>query len=272
MKRLLFATDFDDDAQGVFKYTMLLASKLDLTIVMFHAYGWGELLNKKESTKMGIDSLNKLKGFVEEHLLADIENVKFEYVTDGELPSDAIPKVAEDEHIDIVVMGMKRISLPLITLLGNTTLDTLFSINCGVLIVPEGFRAESIRRLGCTTNFRFRDIALLKLLLDWAPKISDQPEIHCLHVFEKDEDKNRVDKDMAVMKDIFNREGRKTVNFEIEVGRLVEKIDAFSQRNELDLLVMNSHQRTYIGKLFNQNETKKIAKDIKTPLLILKNL
>ena len=274
MKRILFTTDFDVDAPEAFKYTVLLASKLGAKITMFHAFfNNGEIATKEELNTKGADTIEKLKNFVTVHLPKRYNSLKFEYLVDEELPDLAISKVAIEENIDVVVMSMKHVGYSFEELFGNTTLDTMLSIDCGMLIIPEGFQTNEFLKIGCTTDFKFKDIALLNLLRKYAKRFHQQTEIFCLHVFEeRSENKERVKKDLKVLKSIFKNKKKAPIHFELHKDKVAKAIESFAIDHELDLMVMNSHQYDFIERWLGKSTTREVARDIQVPLLILKNL
>lgn len=273
MLHFLFATDFDDDAPGMFKFICQLAGDLQGSITMFHAFGTGELLMEKEINEKGAEALKALHAFVDEHLDEQYaEEISFHYRVDDQFASEAIPEVAKEESIDVVVMGMKHGNHSFESIFGNTTLDLLHSIECSVLVVPEGFRTAQINRLGCTTDFKFKDIALLQMLRELGKHLHKSTRIHCLHVFEKEEEESRVKKDMEVLYSVFSGRKGTGIEFEITSGELIKTIESFALRHELDLLVMNSHQRNFMEKIWLKSTSREVAKEIKIPLLVLKEL
>jgi nucleotide-binding universal stress UspA family protein len=273
MFNLLFATDFDKDAPKMFEYTSLLAHTFGSKIKMFHAFGNGAMFTEKEFAKRGAEVMEELKNFVHEHQPIIHQGVKIEYIVDKDFAFDAIPRVAEDENIDVVVLGVKDSHRYLGEYLGSTTFDIMTKLGCAVLAFPEGFTTNRINDLGCTTDFEFRDIALINMLREMGKKLDKDANIHCLHVFEDShETEARVKKDIEVLYSVFDgRKGTK-VNFEIQSGNLEDTIEAFAKDKEFDLMVMNSHQRNFFGRLLERSTTKSVARDIKVPLLILKDL
>lgn len=273
MLNLLFATDFDKDAPKMFEYATLFAQTFGSKITMFHAYGNGELLTKKEQIERGEWALETLHDFVKDNLPVIRRDISFEYIVEDKFAYEAIPEVAADENIDVVIMGRKKGDHSWDVLLGNTTLEILLKLNCAVLVFPEGFKTSYINRLGCTTNFEFRDIALINMLREMGKNLDKEATIHCLHVFEQDSEKeDRVRKDMETLYWVFDKRKGTKVHFETESGKLADTIEAFALNHDLDLLVMNSHQRDFIGRILARSTSKEVAMDIQVPLLILKDM
>lgn len=272
MKKFMFTTDFRANEIDGFKYICRLAKKMDVSITMFHAFGDGTNFSSSKINAVGSIAIEKLRKIVSDHAPEDCSEIIFNYVVSDEYPGSAIPKVAKEEEIDLVILGMKEESHFYKATIGNTALDLLMDIDSSVMIIPAGKRNQEIKRIGCTTDFKFRDITLLNLLKDIAGKIGRQTSIYCLHVFEKDEDFERVEKDIGVLYDIFKNRKGIPISFEVESGNLATTICNHAIEKDLDLLVMNSHQRTAIGKLFSRSTTRNISLDIRVPLLILKNL
>ena len=272
MIRFLFATDFEKGAVGAFKFTALLAHHLDATITMYNAFGTGLIVDKATTSRRGSKAIDQLKSFVEEHLHDDLSDISFNYIAEESFALDGVLSVSSDEYIDVVVMAMKHDTNFFQKLIGNTTLDTLAPIECGLLIVPEGFRTKKIDRLGCTTDFKFKDIAMINLLREMGKKLGKDTTIHCLHVLEGNEDEQRAHKDIEVLYSIYNGRKGTPVKLSMESGSLPETVENFAVENEIDLLVMTSEQRKPVQQMLNRSRTREVARNIQVPLLILKDL
>ncbi len=272
MLNFLFATDFDEDAPLMFDYTTLLASKLGAKVIMFHAFGSPELLGKEQKNKRGLKVMEQLHQFVEDHLISSRRSIKIEYIVDERYSYEAIPALAKDEGIDVVILGMEKGSHSFRKILGNTTLEMLLKLDCGVLVFPDGYKTDNITRIGCTTDFEFKDIALINFLREISKKLDKGTAIHCLHVFEDGKKKKAARRDMEVLHWVFDGRKGTPVHFKIEAGEVAEAIESFAINQKLDLMVMNSNHRNFIGKLIGRSDAKEVAEDIRIPLLILKDL
>lgn len=273
MKKILFTTDFDNNAPAMLVYTALFAQSIGARITLFHAYGTGAIQTEEEIIKKGTDSLAALHQLVEQHLPPKFKDIPLEYLVDENYAFDAIPEVASDEAIDFVVLGIKNSQHSLWSMLESTTLDVILDIDCNVLVIPNSFQTERISRLGCTTEFQFRDIALLNRLRDFGKRLGKDTSIHCIHVIkEHSATLDRVTKDMETLYSVFDGRKGPKIHFEMQSGKVAETIEDFAIAKQLDLVVMNSYQRDFIGKMIDKSLSKEIAMDIKIPLLILKDL
>ena len=141
------------------------------------------------------------------------------------------------------------------------------------MIVPESFRTKEISRIGCITDFHIKDIGLIQLLRKMGKQLNKNTSIHCLHNYENNEDLGRVVKDANILQSVFEDQELPTVDVELSEGKLVPEIMAFAERQELDMLAMNSHQKPILGRLLSfTGKTHEIARAIRVPLLIFKNL
>ena len=233
MLNLLFATDFDEDAPLMFDYTTLLAQKLGAKIIMFHAFGSPELIGKEQKNKKGIIVLEQLHQFVDNHLPNARRGIQIEYIADERYVYEAIPALAKEEGVDVVFLGMEKGSHSLSMLLGSTTLEMLLKLDCGVLVFPDGYKTDNITRIGCTTDFEFKDIALLNFLREISKKLDKGTTIHCLHVFEDDEKEAAARRDMEVLYGVFDGKKGTPIHFKMETGELPETIESFAINQNL---------------------------------------
>lgn len=272
MKKILFTTDFDKDAPAMLTYTAQFAQAIGASITMFHAYGTGQMLSEKETIILGEKNLAALHQLVDDHLPEKFQGLSIEYMVDENYAFDAIPKVVADESISVVALGMKNTQNSLFELIGGITLEAILDVDCHVLIIPDFFETNQIERLGSTTEFKFRDIALLNQLRKFGKKIGKQAEIYCLHVFDgQSPTLARAEKDMETLYSIFDgRKGTK-IHLEMQSGKVSKTIKDFAKGKQLDLLVMNTHQRDFIGKLLDKSLSREVAIQIRVPLLIMKD-
>ena len=272
MKRILLAIDFRNEMSGAFDYTIKLAHKLGAEVTLFHAYGDGELMTDEDEVIKHRRTINKIRSFVNNQLDADKWNVPIHYKAERAFPNTAIKKIADAQEFDLVVLGIKRGQYSIDLLLGSKAIELLLDLSCPVLIVPERFRTEEIQRLGCTVDFKFRDIALIKRLRTMGKRLGENSSVHCLHVFERSADEDRIFKDIAILKEIFDRVKSPPVEFDLTIGTLTPEINKYAEMRELDLLAMNTHQKKLLQKWLANDVTASVARAITVPLLVFKNL
>jgi nucleotide-binding universal stress UspA family protein len=152
-KRIVCAVDFSDGSRRGLDYALDLAQEADARITMLHAIEFPPVLGDVAlSTGVELDrmhagvaaeSLRRLRALVPAEA-RDYCTVATR-VTDGK-PHREIRQVAEDEHADLIVMGVQGRGAIDVMVFGSNTHAVIRSAPCPVLVVPAP--QESGRRLG----------------------------------------------------------------------------------------------------------------------------
>lgn len=270
MKKILFPTEFANHAPEVFKYAAELAYFFKAELMVMHAFGKPEYsLTTEELIEKRTAVVNEnMVAFVQNHLPEDYRtDIKVSYLAKIGYPNEAIVKVAEENDVDIIVMGMTGKGQGIGNLFGQTSLDVLAKADCPVLTIPATAKFAGIDNIVYTTNFEFRDLEAINYLKKWSTTF--EAPIHCMHVLEKEENMAIVQKNMTILKGAYR--GQQDMHFDIVAGEFASETERFARAKKADIVAIMSHKRNFIFRLLERSAVKGITKNIQMPLLVLKD-
>ncbi len=268
MKKILFPTDLSPHAKTVFEYALAIAKKTDASIVMFSAHGRPNvaLEDIEVQEERGETVIKNLRKFVADHLPDSYKDIDFEYEARIAYPGEGIVKAARESNPDLIIMGMRDRTNDIGARFGSSAFDTIREVKCPVLAIPPAMDFEPVKNLVYAVDFEFEDLPVVNRLLQWA-QILDT-DIHILHVFERDEQADVVKDKMSVLRGAYFDNPR--LHFDVRKGRFQEVIDEYLDEKDAGALVMLSHRRRFLERVFIPSKTVKMARKINLPLLVFK--
>ena len=271
MKNILVAIDFSDASFNAVSYGAFLANAFNTQLTLVHAYTDTSAFDESGHTKVS-DSLEEVEAANEKFLDKEIEGIarKFTIKINGVVmkgnPVKVINKVAEKNHPEMIIMGMKGKGESN-SILGSTTASMIGETSIPLLIIPNSALYQTIDSITLASDFKDEKLlshfAVLEKLI-----AKFDPFIQVLNVQKKD---SKLTAEMIVSKmsdgltwDKYNH----SFNI-IERDDVEEGIFGFLQKHPTDLLVMVARKRGFVNKMFEPSHTKKMTGQTKIPLLVL---
>lgn len=271
MKNILVPVDFSNASFNAVSYAAFLANAFNATLTLVHAYTGTSALDESAGAKL-FDSQKELEIANEKFLKKEIEGIarKFTVKIKGIVikgsPENVINEVAEKNHSEMIVMGMKGKGESN-SILGSTTISMIDETSIPLLIIPKSALYQTIDSITLASDFKNEKLlshfTILENLID-----KFNPFIQVLNVQKKDSKitaKMIADK---MSKDLTWDKYDHTFNI-IEIDDIEEGIHKFLRKHPTDLLVMVARKRNFINKFFNPSHTKKMTDQTKIPLLVL---
>lgn len=216
----------------------------------------------EEDVKRSFDSLNSE--------LIELQEVPHEAKRFIAYLTDAIYTESKNKDIDLIVMGTRAEHEPMEHLLGSHTTDVIESSEVPVLVVPEGQRATSFRRIGLACEYskeiHLCDFSILKNLIALY-----QAELLIFSVAQ-DAEKLTIQDQKSIEKLSKVFENEKSSVRTVEADSVIAGINSFSANHQLDLLAIIPKKRNFLERLFQKSVTKSMALDSELPLLIFKDI
>lgn len=277
MKNILFPTDFSEAARQAFIYALHLADKFGAMITTLHAFekpyikGAAHLpstledfyrsidLYEFESYRDAIPPLNKI---AEEN---GFNHIELKHVMEEGQPIDTILKVTEKDKIDLIVMGTTGARGLREIFLGSVAGEILENADCPVLAVPEKALFDGkIDHIAFTTNYQDEEKKALDIVLQLAKPF--EAKVHCVNVDIAHT--HFYHKKMEQLKTQYA--GEELTSFEVLEGMDIKKeLIKYLETNQVDILAMVTHKRSFIQELFNYSRTKMMSYHAKTPVLAI---
>ena len=285
IRRILVPVDFSEHSDNACHFALGLANKLKAEIKLIYSY-----FNPLVSSEPYME--NNAVAFHLEHIIGDIAKearkqmtslkqrlqqearnkqfgqLKITSTLDKGIPENVILQYIEKYDPGVVVMGTKGRGESRLDYIGSVTKAVIKKSNVPVLAIPEksifsGF--DYINRV--STNFDDNDFNSLRKLMTLVRPF--EMKIFCIHITEGEEEPMDQVK-MNSLKEYFQEE---YPDFEIYCHMIrhedvVEGLQDYIEKQEIDLLALTTHKRGMIERLFNPGITRKMLFHTHIPLLV----
>lgn len=268
--KILVPTDFSVCSINALRLAALLAGKTTRGLALTHVYTPIDMA----STAM-VEFVEKEMVAIQQDLSKKLQQLSEEIKTDYSIePSyslrpgaltENILLAAKDEEADMIVMGTEGASGLTKLLFGTRTSSVIENSELPVLAVPHLSPLTLPKKIVFATNFLDGDLETLKQLLQLVRPW--QPELYLLHVSHES---TRSERDyIEQFSDTLTKETQyKHLYYYVLPHDNNERgIELFIKSVNADMLVLSTRKRTFIERLFSASLTKKIAFQLRVPLL-----
>lgn len=275
MQKILFPTDFSPAANHAFVYALHLANKLKGEITTLHAY-----------------PVPEIHGVVMPNLIGEIEqSIQMEEFDDYKKSVDHLRKIADDQKMahlpvdhtmhtgstirtilvnarskayDLIVMGTKGATGLREVFVGSIAGEVMEKAPCPVLVIPdEAVFDNNIDRIVITTDLTDEDEKAMLEVLKFAA-LFDRCQVICVHVCK--EGQEQKESEFNALK--WKYRGNTNLHFEMLVSRdILEALNEFLELNQVDVVAMLTHKRSFFKELFNYSRAKRLIYHSRIPLL-----
>lgn len=270
MKTILVATDFSETANNALKAAKLIAQKTQATLHIANFYSIpvadysypdismpAEILEQIRLAAIeGIDKLsNDLKA----------EGFSVESTIDMGLVSDEIISLAKKVNADLIVMGTTGADSIINKIIGSNAAHVLQRTEFPIMLVPQHCNCKSLQNLVYLDELKEDDTAVLTKLFSFAGELGIE-NIKLLNVntgffFKPVNEHLMIQLDRAF--------GLEKIKLETVDGADVkEGINHYLENHHVDLVVMSTHRKSFLARLFSSSSTNEMALYGKLPLLV----
>lgn len=273
MKTILVPTDFSKNADNALLFAMLLAKKQNAKLILLHAYQlpvspaavpFNVLSDEKEELKQ--ETIRKLKALCQE--IEHAGGISYEYLAEEGETIPTILLACEQKKSDLIVMGTKGATGLAGIIFGSTASHVLEKASCPVMAIPEASKfTHPIKKITYATDYRQSDIHAIYKLIEIASTLNAQ--VNILHISG---DEISAEEEVKLM-DEFRKKVNKSVfynnlSFQLLHGNNVEEeLEHYIANDSTDMLVMATHFRNFIDRLFGKSITKDIVEETNVPLI-----
>jgi nucleotide-binding universal stress UspA family protein len=195
------------------------------------------------------------------------QGVECDYINEMRTIGDLITETEKVLEPLLIIMGTKGAGKLKGALMGTHASWTIAHASCPVLTVPEKAVFKPIAAVTYATNYEDKDAenigAMLKLLKPFKPLVT------VLHVSQDGLSDEVENEELNLLADrVHNVVDYDPMRFQLIYGKYLEKtFDAYVKRERPDLLVMSSHKRGLLDRLFGKSNTRSRAYHTTVPLL-----
>lgn len=274
MKKILFPTDFSDNALHASKYASMLAKRLNAKIIMLHIYSnpvFTEfqlpytVQNFEDKVRENEDKfLNDFaKKFLNETGFATELLTKVnEY---GTTPGDDIVVFAKNQKVDFIVMGTKGASGYFEKLLGTNAQSVMNKSDCPVWIIPEDANLSYPELIMYAADYKEDEILATNTIIEITKPLGIKYKVvHIRDYFEM----NVVQSVKEIADDLKDRfEGQEIEFKNLNRTSVIEALETYIQTIKPDVLSLAVHDKSFLSKIFDTSITKHFVQQAKLPLL-----
>lgn len=256
MKTILIATDFSPSATNAMNYALDLAVNEPAVTILLHVSPTGDIEVEEEKLIALHTQILESKKIACERVLKEGDTVK------------EIIKVLEEKKPDLAVLGMKGESAGLQRLMGSTSREIIEHASCPVMVIPENAIFNQVHKITYATDYLESDIDAIKSLAEIAGPL--RAEITLLHIAAQHRNLNiEINQIEKFKKRVEEKTAYEHFSYEILPGKNIQKeLEDYSKNKSTDLLVVSTHHRTIIDKLFGKSITKQLTYHSSVPLLV----
>ena len=274
MKKILFPTDFSDAANQAFIYALKIAKSLKAEIITLHVYQLPDvnavqLPNTMKEIYDSID-LEAFENYRDEipflrKMAAsnELDDVPVSNILETGETIPVILKTAKSINADMIVMGTKGAGKLKEIFIGTVAGEVLENASCPVLAVPVNASFDrTIDKIAVTSDYTDEDLNALKKVLAWAQLFD--ATVHCVHV-DTSQTENTSHQMDAFKEKIGPNDRLKFVV--LEETDMEKSLAHFVEDNEIDILAMLTHKRSFFEELFHNIHAKSMSYHLKVPIL-----
>jgi nucleotide-binding universal stress UspA family protein len=269
IKKILWATDFSDEALESLTYAELFARIFDADLLALHVVPdfSPALYNTAMSVKGElVRRVDEIKHETEKELneIGEKNNLSFTSIVKEGSAAKKIIETAEEENVDMVVMGKHGMSAIEKFFIGSVTTRVLRNSSVPMLITKKKTPQPKIKKILVPTDFSEYE----EVERDYAFKLSEglNAELTLLNVMELHDyqfPENIIEEMMTSLLDkLKNRKDRKeTVKVNEDVTRAINAADGivdYAQENHFDLVVISTCGPGRVERFFLGSTTEKV--------------
>jgi nucleotide-binding universal stress UspA family protein len=279
MRKILVPTDFSDNAMNALRYACELF-KYDISkFFIMHAYQDEIYANNSLMTREGLEEATNIVSSKSKTQLEDIlkqihdlsPNPRHNYsiVSSNSMLLDETDKIADDENIDIIVMGTHGKANDKKLTFGSHTLQVLRYVSCPVLAIPENYEYKQPKHILFPTNYlipyKRRE---LKLLCEMVSPYG--AEIDMLYISKSNTLSLRQEDNQNFIKEELCKN---KVNFiTLNAKNITKTIYKYLKENTIDMLVMVNTRHSFLENILFQTTIDKVSLNVGIPFLALQNM
>lgn len=275
MKKILFPTDFSENAAKAMQYALFLAKELNADLILINTYqipagGNTSIKSMHLAEILKADAEEGLQKVLKEiRLNKEFDAVSIETVAkQGDLVQ-LVNEMSGEFKFDLVVMGTKGATGAKEVLVGSNTAAVIKGAFCPVLVIPEKAIYKKPQKFTFAYDLKpiveTQGFGLFKTL---AKKLD--AEIGILNV-GLDELPGSTEEAVAGIKLNHLLEGVKHNFYFVKNENVSDGIEIFVKEKGTDCLVMIARKHSFLEKIFHKSVTKKMAYHVDVPLLVLKD-
>ncbi len=273
MSKILVPIDFSETSLKGFRYAKEMAEEFGASITVVHV-SKGLLDDDSTPTLIPLKTrektmLGNMKEFVglTPNMEGPRERVKVDFRYEVGFPVERI--VALSPQFDLIVIGATGEHGVVDKLFGSVSSGVAQRAKCPVLLVNGNHIFTPYRNILNAAKSNALNPKITARLL--AASNDPGKTVHFVEVSNRSEfsDKEIVDG----ISEVYLKNGLKDIDFtvaHVQEDSVVKGLNRYSEENDIDLIVMNTKEKSLLGRLFLESQTKNIAQSkMNAPVLVI---
>jgi nucleotide-binding universal stress UspA family protein len=274
MNSILVPIDFSETSENALKYAVGIANYLSYKIILLHVDSLPLMNNEFQDVSYLVNKSrdeylvllkSKASQLKKDNFL--IGNIEY-YAETGEL-SSTIESFVLENSIDYVVMGITGCNSAITQfLLGSNAVALSKHIDVPLFIIPKNYHYKSIKKIAYACSLETKDpLGIIKVKVLNAIFGSS---LFVLHVIPSDHFLNKKESEV----ECYNEQKLEHTDHQtcvVQCDNVSEAIIDFIGTNEIDLVIMEQKDYSFLEKIIHVSATKELAFKSPIPLLTFHN-
>lgn len=266
--RILFPTDFSENASKAFEFAKELAIKLDGSITLLFSYAtpYDFAARVAEFTSRMEDEANlALEKMVAEH---QKDGLKVDFVIRQGTVSQSICDYTLKQDYNLIIMGTQGASGIKKHLIGSNTAHVVKDSHIPVLVVPANAEFENLHQISLAVELKKEDEKAIERMMALTSPLKLPYEI--IHIVSEED----FEKQLAFiglgeyLKDKYP--SHSFTYSKLHAKEIQKGLEIYLNDNPLTLLVTFSKHKTLFEYMFNMSQTVQLAYHTHVPMLVMK--
>lgn len=270
MSVLLIPTDFSEVANHALAVAKLIAKKTNAHLHLAHFYTLPIADYTYPDVNMPAELMTQMREDAKialEQLSSTLQNEGFTVETTMEMGSitDEIVNLAKEIKATMIIMGTTGAAGIINKIMGSNAANVMQRTEQPILLIPQNCTCTSYNNIVYLDELKEDDTEVLKKVFEFA-KTLDAKNIKLLNVNTGFFFKPIDEKLMQKLDDTF---GLENIKLETSDGAdIQEGIEHYLENHKADLLVMSTHKKSFLERIFSSSDTIKVAQYTTVPLLV----
>lgn len=272
MKRILFPTDFSENANQALQFALQIAKDFNAELHIINTYQIPfvtaaptaySLLDALKNNS--VDELNNCLTSIK----SDPNYKNLEIITEaisGDL-LNAISEIESNSEIDLIVIGTKGASGMKEILIGSNAEQIVYHSKTSVLVVPEMTKGFSFENVVLATDLKpISDTSIFKTFLKLCKKYCK--EIKVAYVEQPNNLAMEISKQKIKTTELLNENNHSfhTINN----TNIIEGLDNFIKENNSNIIALFSRKYSFFESIFHKSISNKLTCHTKIPIFVIK--
>lgn len=270
-QNILVPVDFSDSSIAAFKYAINLSIETNSKILVLHVIDDMAMVNGEASIIPIEIAKDSAKASMEQLISKTASQyptvLKMDTIIEYGTAEHQIASIAEKNHIDLIVMGMKKDYDLLDKIIGSVSKEVTNLVTCPILLIHKDIVYEEIKKIA----FAFDDRLDIADSLHAYKRMNSyfKASTYFLHIIEESPEEaaevtDKIINELFVKSDVpYHFEVTTMTNPNPEGG-----IHKFCHDNDIDLLILTHRKRGIWAALFFESLSAAISVKASIPVLI----